>query len=166
MNLQARLKEINDRLNEIRGQVDTETDVEKLSALDTETDSLIAERSAIEKKLSLIGKTKVNPVVVTDREQEMINREERGKALKEGRVIKLSTDDILTPVHTDPNINPYPFKAYSDVVDLVHTINLAGGETYRKPFVKGYGTGGLTAEGADYTGDGCCQLCGAEVLYV
>ena len=40
MNLELRLKEIKARVEEIRGLVDSETDVEKLSAYDKEVDEL------------------------------------------------------------------------------------------------------------------------------
>ena len=49
MNLELRLKEIKDRMEEIRGLIDSETDVEKLSALDKEVDELTNERKAIER---------------------------------------------------------------------------------------------------------------------
>ena len=65
MNLELRLKEIKARIEEIRGLVDSETDVEKLSAYDKEVDELTNERKAIEKKLAMRGKFDVNTVIET-----------------------------------------------------------------------------------------------------
>ena len=47
--------------------------------------------------------------------------------------------------------NGSPFREVSTLVEQVHTVNLKGGETYKKSFVKSHGTGGLTAEGDPYT---------------
>ena len=50
MNLVLRKKEIEDRLNEIRGMVEKEEDMKKLEEMEKETDKLQEERSMIEKK--------------------------------------------------------------------------------------------------------------------
>ena len=55
MNLELRLKEIKTRLDEIRGLTDSETDVEKLEALDKEVDELTNERKAIEMSVLRAG---------------------------------------------------------------------------------------------------------------
>lgn len=151
MNLELRLKEIKTRLDEIRGLAESESDVEKLDALDKETDSLINERKAIEKKLAMRGK--FDPAVVVETKSTETNEEleSRGKALKEGRTITVTADGVLLPNHVDDKISPYPFREVSTLVDEVHTVNLKGGETYKKSFVKSHGTGGLTTEGDPYT---------------
>ena len=151
MNLELRLKEIKTRLDEIRGLAESESDVEKLDALDKETDSLINERKTIEKKLAMRGK--FDPAVVVETKSTETNEEleARGKALKEGRTITVTADGVLLPNHVDDKISPYPFREVSTLVDEVHTVNLKGGETYKKSFVKSHGTGGLTAEGDPYT---------------
>ncbi len=82
-----------------------------------------------------------------------MNREElekRGKDLKESRVIQVSSDEILLPEHTAPGIAPYPFAQVSSLVDRVRVVNLNGGETYKKSFIKGSGIAGLTGEGESY----------------
>ena len=151
MNLELRLKEIKTRLDEIRGLAESESDVEKLDALDKETDSLINERKAIEKKLAMRGK--FDPAVVVETKSTETNEEleARGKALKEGRTITVTADGVLLPNHVDDKISPYPFREVSTLVDEVHTVNLKGGESYKKSFVKSHGTGGLTSEGDPYT---------------
>ncbi len=151
MNLELRLKEIKDRLEEIRDLTDSETDVSKLEALDKEVDELTNERKAIEKKLSMRGKFDVHDVIETKSNEATADLEARGQALKEGRTVTVTADGVLLPQHVDENISPYPFREVSTLVDQVHTVNLKGGETYKKSFVKSHGTGGLTGEGEAYT---------------
>lgn len=151
MNLELRLKEIKARLEEIRGLADTESDVEKLDALDKESDDLIKERKAIEKKIAMRGKFDVADIIETKNNEPTEELESRGKALKEGRTVTISADGVLLPEHVDDKIAPIPFREVSTLVEQVHTVNLKGGETYKKSFVKSHGTGGLTAEGDPYT---------------
>ena len=151
MNLELRLKEIKARIEEIRGLADKETDIEKLNALDTELDSLTNERKAIEKKLAMRDKFNPETVIETKSTETEAELEERGKALKEGRTVTIQADGVLLPEHVDDKIAPVPFREVSTLVDQVHTVNLKGGETYKKSFVKSHGTGGLTDEGDPYT---------------
>lgn len=151
MNLELRLKEIKARIEEIRGLADKETDIEKLNALDTELDSLTNERKAIEKKLAMRDKFNPETVIETKSAETEAELEERGKALKEGRTVTIQADGVLLPEHVDDKIAPVPFREVSTLVDQVHTVNLKGGETYKKSFVKSHGTGGLTDEGDPYT---------------
>ncbi len=151
MNLELRLKEIKVRLEEIRGLADTESDVEKLDALDKESDDLIKERKAIEKKIAMRGKFDVADIIETKNNEPTEELGSRGKALKEGRTVTISANGVLLPEHVDDKIAPVPFREVSTLVEQVHTVNLKGGETYKKSFVKSHGTGGLTAEGDPYT---------------
>jgi len=57
----------------------------------------------------------------------------------------------LLPQHVSPGLAPAPFKQVSTLVDRVNVINLTGGETYKKSFVKTNGVAGVTAEGGAYT---------------
>lgn len=85
------------------------------------------------------------------RKAELKAKEERGIALKEGRAITVASSDILLPVHQSSDLATAPFRQVSSFVDLTKIRNLQGGESYEAPFVKSYGEGGLTEEGADYT---------------
>ena len=89
-------------------------------------------------------------------------RADRGAKLKDGQVVKFNAKKVLqvqnalsvaqtvTPTTTAADLAP-AFNNVSSLVDLVRTIPLAGGETYQRGYVKGYGNGaGPTAEGADY----------------
>jgi HK97 family phage major capsid protein len=152
MNLEKRKKEIETRLSEIRSLVDAETNVEKLEALDTECTTLQEERSMIDKKLSIASKVDAKPIVIEKKnELNMELYETRGKQLKESRVIQVSTDEILLPDHVAGTISPYPYSQVSSLVDKVKVVNLNGGETYKKSFVKSNGIAGTTLEGLPYS---------------
>ena len=129
MNLELRRKEIEGRLIEIRGLVDNEADLVKLEALETETTTLKEERSVIDKeKLEL-----------------------RGQQLREKRVIQVSSEEILLPEHIASGLAPVPFAQVSSLVDRVNVINLNGGKTYKKSFVKANDIAGTTLEGQPYS---------------
>jgi HK97 family phage major capsid protein len=152
MNLELRRKEIESRLKEIRSLVDSEADLEKLEALDTETTILQEERASIDKKMAIASKTEFKPIQVDNRQ--IVDKEKleiRGQSLKESRVIQVSSSEILLPDHTSTNLAPVPFAQVSSLVDRVNVINLNGGETYKKSFVKSNGIAGTTAEGAAYS---------------
>jgi len=151
MNLNARKNEIEARLAEIRGLVDKETDTEKLSAYEKECDDLQNERSQIVAKLNIADKTIVKPIVVEKNSVDKTELEARAKSMREGRTITVSADEILLPNHVDTTLAPYPFQEVSTLVDKVKVVNLKGGETYTKSFVKSHGTAGLTTEGQAYT---------------
>jgi len=152
MNLELRRKEIESRLKEIRSLVDSEADLEKLEALESETTTLQEERTSIDKKMLIASKTEFKPIQVDNRQ--MVDKEKletRGQSLKESRVIQVSSSEILLPDHTSTNLAPVPFAQVSSLVDRVNVINLNGGETYKKSFVKTNGIAGTTAEGAAYS---------------
>lgn len=150
MNLFARLKEIDARLAEIRTASNTENDVEKLTAFDSECDKLHEERKMIEAKLNISSKTEVKPIMVEAKSENKEVLEKRGIDLKEKRTIVVSSDEILLPNHVSNNLAPVPFREVSTLVDRVKVVNLNGGETYTKSFVKNHGVAGLTAEGSAY----------------
>lgn len=90
--------------------------------------------------------------------------DKRGKALKDGAVVKfsariatrnvkasLSVTQTAPVVHTAPDLNQ-TVNPVSALIDMVNTIALQGGETYERGFVKDYGAdgAGATAEGGEY----------------
>jgi len=151
MNLFARLKEIDARLAEIRKSSTDEMDVEKLTTFETECDKLQEERKMIEAKLSITSKTEMKPIMMESKSQNQEMLEKRGKDFIEGRTIKVSSDEVLLPTHTDTSLSPYPFLEASEIIDKVKVVNLNGGETYTKSFVKSNGMAGLTEEGKPAT---------------
>lgn len=86
-----------------------------------------------------------------EREAQNKEREERAKALKEGRAVTVASDNILLPKHQSNDLATVPFRQVSTFYDLTKVRNLQGGESYEAPFTKSYGTGGLTEEGSTYT---------------
>ena len=152
MNLELRRKEIEILLTEIRSLVDNEGDLEKLETLESETSTLQEERSMIDKKMSIATKTEIKPIIIDNRTQ--IDKEKlelRGQQLREKRVIQVSSQEILLPEHTASGLAPVPFVQVSSLVDRVNVINLNGGETYKKSFVKENGIAGTTLEGQPYS---------------
>lgn len=152
MNLEKRQKEIKVRLTEIKGLTELEATLEVLEELENEVDELTKENDEIERKLAIMRKADIKPFVIEDRSKvDKESLEKRGAALKENRVIQVSSEEILLPEHTAAGISAYPFAQVSSLVDRVKVVNLNGGETYKKSFIKGSGTAGLTAEGAPYS---------------
>ena len=152
MNLELRRKEIESRLTEIRGLADNETDITTLEALETETTELQEERSVIDKKMAIASKTEIKPIVIDNRTKvDKEKLEQRAASLRESRVIQVSSEEILLPDHTASGLAPAPFAQVSTLVDRVNVINLNGGETYKKSFVKSNGIAGTTLEGQPYS---------------
>ncbi len=150
MNANVRMKEIDGRIAEIRKTSDTAS-LEELETLEKEVDKLNEERNVLSKKIEMAKKFDPTPVIETKSgglPKEAL--EKRGLDLREKRTIQVSQDEILLPEHTDGKLAAYPFSEVSTLVDNINLVNLVGGETYKKTFVKGSGTAGYTAEGADY----------------
>ncbi len=82
----------------------------------------------------------------------------RGKTLLAGNKVSrvfavkntLSSSSAVLTQHTATDVKE-TFNEVSSLVDRVKVIPLPGGESYKRGFVKSYGEGGYTAEGADYT---------------
>lgn len=152
MNLELRRKEIESRLTEIRGLVDNESDISNLETLENETTKLQEERTMIDKKMAIATKAEIKPINIDNRNQiDKDKLEKRAASLRESRVIQVSSEEILLPEHTAFGLAPVPFSQVSTLVDRVNVINLNGGETYKKSFVKSNGLAGTTLEGQPYS---------------
>ena len=152
MNLEKRSNEIKARITEIKGLIGTEVTLEVLEELEAEVDELQEEEETIERKLAIQNKTKIKPIII--QRTNGVNKEElekRGMNLRESRVIQVASEEILLPEHTADGIAAYPFAQVSSLVDRVKVVNLNGGETYKKSFVKDTGIAGLTKEGEAYS---------------
>lgn len=103
------------------------------------------------KKMASFEERGGNKMNEETRKAELKAKEERGVALKEGRSITVASSDILLPAYQSSDLATAPFRQVSSFVDLTKVRNLQGGESYEAPYVKSYGEGGTTAEGADYT---------------
>jgi len=157
-----RLQEIEQRKKEIRMILESGQDCD-LDALEKELRELDKEKEQIERRKTLLEGIKTaqeveqrqfpgaeNPLKEDPKKEERKAREERGKALKESRSVTVGASNIILPRHDATDIKP-TFNEVSSLIDRVNRISLPGGETFRQPYLIGYGEGGYTAEGADYT---------------
>ena len=78
----------------------------------------------------------------------------RGEALKAKNKVQykntLTSSSTVLTKHTAEDVKP-TFNDTSSLIDRVKVVPLPGGESYKRGFEKGNGTGGYSAEGADYT---------------
>lgn len=123
-----------------------EVKAEEEEAIKNENEDLIEE----ERKKMDLKEIKVKTMADEERAAKVKEREERAAALKEGRMVKVASSNILLPDHQSDKLATYPFQPVTSFMDMVNVVNLDGGETYEKAFVKSYGVGGTTEEGADY----------------
>lgn len=151
MNLNVRKNEIEVRIAAIKQESET-AELDTLETLEKELDELVAERNVIDKKLLMAAKFVPSNVMVEKKSEINTEKlEKRGLDLKEKRTVQVSQDEILLPQHVDAKLSPYPFSEASSLVDNINLVNLTGGETYKKTFVKGSGIAGTTNEGEDYS---------------
>jgi len=75
--------------------------------------------------------------------------EKRGKALKENRSVTIGSSSVISPRPQATDIRPY-FNQVSSLIDLVTTRTLQGGESFRQPYLTGWGTGDYKTESTDY----------------
>ncbi len=75
--------------------------------------------------------------------------EKRGQALKENRAVTVGSSNIVVPKHYADDIRP-TFGEVSSLIDRVEHKMLSGGESFRQPYLAGYGTGDYKDEAADY----------------
>lgn len=108
-------------------------------------------KSAIAEKINE-GLVNARSIVDEDKKENEFNEkvEQRKKDLINKRAITVSSSNILVPTHQGTEINDKEGEV-STLVDSVATIKLDGGESYQESYVKSYGEGGVTEEGADYT---------------
>lgn len=151
MNINLRIKEIDTRMSAIKKETDT-ADLSTLERLEQEVDKLNEERAALSKKVELTKKFEPVKIETNSRGVSAEILEKRGNDLKEKRTITVATEEILLPEHVSTNLSPIPFPVVSRLADGLNVVNLSGGESYRKPFVKDYGIAGLTTEGQTYQG--------------
>jgi HK97 family phage major capsid protein len=82
--------------------------------------------------------------------KEKTEREKRGKALKENRSVTVGSSNVILPQHQATDIRP-TFNEVSTLLDQVTIKPLQGGESFKQPYLTGYGTGGYTLEEGDPT---------------
>lgn len=156
-----RLDEIVARKKEIRSILENGQEAD-LNALEQELRDLDKEKEELEKRTKLLKSIPSEPEtrhIKTPEEKaleerdkkptEIEEREQRGKFLKENRSVTVASSNIILPRTDSSIINP-TFNQVSSLIDRVHQIPLNGGESFRQPYVKDYGTGDYSVEGDDY----------------
>ncbi len=94
-------------------------------------------------------------IAVEARKKELEKLEQRGKDLRDGKTVKMEKRAVTSAsaamaTLASAEINP-AFEQVGTLDKLVHTTPLHGAESYKKPFVKTYGEGGVTTEGGAAT---------------
>lgn len=112
-------------------------------------------KNAEERRMQVIGSYGMRGAMIAagmeTREKEINEElEKRGKALKEQRAVTVSSSELVLPKHTGTALND-TFTPVSTLVDRVSNEDLPGGESYEEAYIVGYGTGGITEEGTEYT---------------
>ncbi|MGL4523529.1 MAG: phage major capsid protein [Bacilli bacterium] len=154
------IKEILQRKAEIRTLLTGDEQVD-LAKLEEELRGLNAQQEALETRTRLLaeaesvnaGEQETRTIETFGNEssnQQQNESEQRGKTLRENRSITVASSNLVTPKHTATNLKG-TFNQVSSLIDRVTHVPLNGGESYERGFEKGHGTGGYTAEGADYS---------------
>lgn len=157
--LAERLKEIRSRKTEIRNILKEGKEAD-LESLEKELDAISVEEESIEQRQLLLDKANsINSGEVEARSKgnlgEMINeaknkdidKEKRGKDLKEKRSVSVGSSNILLPKHQSDTING-TFNQVSSLVDRVKKVPLNGGESYSSAYEKTFKEGEYINEGA------------------
>ena len=153
--LKARLREIGVQAKEV-----APGDVEKLNVLLAEARDIEAKIAEAEDRARLqqIADDAAEGAAQTAGEGAQNPQDtatKRGNALKAGGKVKrsfgvkntITSSSTVMTQHTANDVLP-GFNPTSSLVDRVRIVPLPGGESYKRGFVKSYGTGDYTAEGA------------------
>ena len=162
--------ELNARLKEIGVQAKT-AEGEALDALVSESETImdILDQAAKRERLAKAAGSAQDPDPKDGEKSEEIDAgakafDKRGKDLKAGSGVQfnagiavsnvkdtLSVSQTAPVKHTAPDLNP-TVNPVSALVDMVKAVQLNGGETYERGYVKDYGASGAgpTSEGGNY----------------
>ena len=146
--LLKRLKEIAEELTK------PEADVTKLEAEHRQIEADLAKLELRNKVLVSVKSGEIEGRQIDGIEDDEQKKEagaaaeKRAKDLLAMRAITISATDAVLPKHSSNTINP-TFNEVSNVINLVDTVTVKGGESYEQPYIKGYGTGDYTAENTD-----------------
>lgn len=148
------LKEEEAKAEEEKAKVEEERALLRKSVEETEV------KEEKQEERSLVGAKKIEKPGEEKRNMEEENKvlEERGQALKEGKLIKVNYEDRAVTVSSGSVLVEKKYKRTIDesfqgvsaLIDNVNSIQLDGGDSYSVPFEKTYGEGDYTAEGEDY----------------
>lgn len=138
--MQKRLNEIMARKTEIAGELKA-ADEKRLAELNTEVEALGVEETQIRSRLDLVGKLgKSEP-----KGQSVDVHEERGKTLMQKRSVTIASTGVILPEYQAADIKP-TFNEVSSLVDNVGIKQFSGGESFKQPYLAGYGTADYATE--------------------
>lgn len=155
-------KEMKARLAAIRKeaeQAEKAGDSKRLDALLAEAEDINAKLDNAEKlaKLNNLAGDYGNEGGEEGGEQES-KEDKRGKALMQGKKVRMSKKGLyrntltsastVKPGHTATDVRD-TFNNVSSIVDAVRIVELDGGESYKRGFVKSYAEGDYTTEGGN-----------------
>jgi len=149
MNLREQILALNAQIAALEAELDTAT-MERIAEIDTEVKGLIKDRNKLEAEMRAQvrrGFQAGTPEARTTETDEQI--EERARKLIQGRSISIDAVDVLSIDHQASDIKP-TFNQVSSLVDQIGIVSLNGGESFKQAYLKGYATGGYTAEGGAY----------------
>lgn len=168
-----RVEEIQLRKKELLLKSDISNDANELRSISTELDTLNQElkglktetRSTPEGQLNVLGTYVMGQANTQETERSTIsnleNLEQRAAQFERGKSVKFSMEEaeirsisitggsVALQTHSSGRINP-TFNEVSSLVDLVKSIPLPGGESYKSGFVVSSGSADYSLEGADY----------------
>ena len=121
-----------------------EADEKRLAELSTEVDALTKEETEIRSRMDLTGKLGNPEPKPQNRKAD--EAEERGKALMEKRSVTIASTGVILPEYQASDIKP-TFNEVSSLIDNVNIKTFKGGESFKQPYLAGYGTGDYEAEG-------------------
>ena len=146
-------------LSALKDAVKGETDASKVNEMFARAQALDAEITEARAKLAEIS----NPVQEREAAEargvlpaakvaktENADAEQRGKDLREGRSVTVASSSLVVPEHTSDQIREGFNEVPHSLIEGISYENFEGGDTYEVPYIVGYGTGDLKAEGADY----------------
>ena len=157
--MQTEWNTLNDEIRELQAMADSIPDEQPPAAGTTPPAAGEGEQRGLAKPPAAQPQGALNPMgtytIVQSGEAEARAKaleasEKRGKDLMEQRSVTVGSSNIVTPAHAASDIRP-TFQEVSSLIDRVNVKTLVGGESFKQPYVAGYGTGGHTLEEGNYT---------------
>ena len=156
MNPEERINQINLRLGELKKELEGCNVETRMAEIGTESEKLVQERANLIAQMRQSILEGFNNGEVTDPAElrAQAEAEERSKKMVADLVNKRAiTIDALDIIHNlkQSNVINETFNQVSHMVDQIPLVDAIGVETYQRPYLKGYGTGGYTTEGGNPT---------------
>ena len=135
------LKRINE-IKERKAAILTElanADEKRVAELNTEVETLTKEETQLRSKMDLAGKLGT-PESKPQGRATVDEAEKRGKDLLEKRSVTIASTGVIIPAYQASDIKP-TFNEVSSIIDNVNIKQFSGGESFKQPYLAGYGIG-------------------------